>query len=76
MLSNIVRYLLLLLSGIYRTAMAAVGFLSDFGPGRRSDYWSGDKEAIVPEPLDRTRLRKRRRARRKRAEAERAENEE
>ncbi len=56
--------------------MAAVGFLSDFGPGRRSDYWSGDKEAIVPEPLDRTRLRKRRRARRKRAEAERAENEE
>ncbi|MGJ8562155.1 MAG: hypothetical protein ACSHXY_01270 [Alphaproteobacteria bacterium] len=63
-------FIRLIFAGLYRCTVLAVGFAGGLSGGGRSDYWSGDTDAIVPPPMDRTRLRKRRRRRKKLAQAD------
>lgn len=58
-------YFKFMFAGAYRCAIFVVGAFSGFGSGRRSDYWSGDKDPIIPDDLPSKTSRRRRRRFRK-----------
>ena len=59
--TQIIRLMIMPFLGIYRIWVPIFLFLGSVGSARRSDYWEGDTEGIVADPLTLKKARKRRR---------------